>query len=116
MTSPLSPLDDFPVHQVAEVMRHPATSDRNFYDRYYFMLHSSDDELMMIMGFGQYPNLSVQDAFALMRRGSTHRVVRASRRLGVDRLDLSVGPFRIEGLEGLQRVRYSLDPNEHGLS
>ncbi|HSO96235.1 MAG TPA: hypothetical protein VLV81_09365 [Acidimicrobiia bacterium] len=116
MTSALSPLDDFPVHQVAEVMRHPATSDRNFYDRYYFMLHSSDDELMMIMGFGQYPNLSVQDAFGLVRRGSMHRVVRASRRLGLDRMDLSVGPFRIEVLEGLKRVRYVLDANEHGLS
>ena len=37
----LSNLDDFPVHQVAEPMRHAATSDRNFYDRYYFNLHGS---------------------------------------------------------------------------
>ena len=116
MTSALSPLDDYPVHQVAEVMRHPATSDRNFYDRYYFMLHGSDDDLMLITGLGQYPNLSVQDAYALVRRGSLHRVVRASRALGVDRMDLSVGPFRLEVLEGLQRVRFVLEPNEHGLS
>ena len=34
--SPLSPLDDYPVHQIPEVMRHVGTSDRNFYDRYYF--------------------------------------------------------------------------------
>jgi hypothetical protein len=116
MTSALSPLDDYPVHQTAEVIRHPATSDRNFYDRYYFMLHGSDDDLMLIMGMGQYPNLSVQDAFAVVRRGSLHRVVRASRALGVDRMNLSVGPFRIEVLEGLKRVRYVLDPNDHGLS
>ena len=32
----LSPLDDYPVHQIPEVMRHVGTSDRNFYDRYYF--------------------------------------------------------------------------------
>jgi hypothetical protein len=32
----LSPLDDYPVHQIPDVMRHPGTSDRNFYDRYYF--------------------------------------------------------------------------------
>jgi hypothetical protein len=112
----LSPLDDYPVHQAAEVIRHPATSDRNFYDRYYFMLHSSSDELMMIMGMGQYPNLSVQDAFALVRRGTLHRVVRASRELGADRMDLSVGPFRLEVLEGLKRVRYVLEENGHGLS
>lgn len=112
----LSPGDDYPIHQAAEVLRHPATSDKNFYDRYYFMLTSSSDELMMIMGFGQYPNLSVQDAFGLFRRGTTHKVVRASRTLGADRMDTTVGPFRIEVIEGLEKVRYVLEPNEHGLS
>jgi hypothetical protein len=112
----LSPADDYPIHQAAEVIRHPATSDRNFYDRYYFMLHSSSDELMLIAGLGQYPNLSVQDAFVLVRAGTRHRVVRASRTLGIDRMDLSVGPFRLEVLEGLRRVRYTLEPNEHGVS
>jgi hypothetical protein len=112
----LSPADDLPIHQAAEVIRHPATSDRNFYDRYYFMLHSSSDELMLVFGMGQYPNLSVQDAFALVRMGTMHRVVRGSRVLGADRLDLSVGPFRIEVLEGMKKVRYVLEPNEHGLS
>src|SRR5262245_23996598 len=100
--SGLSPYDDFPIHQTAEVLRHPATSDRNFYDRYYFMLHGSSDELMMVMGLGQYPNLSTQDAFALFRRGTTHKVVRASRTIGTDRMDTTVGPFRVEVLEGLK--------------
>src|ERR1035437_2920458 len=116
MASALPPLDDFPVHQVAEVIRHPGPSDRNFYDRYYFMAHGSSDELLLIMGLGQYPNLSVQDAFALVRRGTRHRVVRASPALGVDRMDLTVGPFRLEIIEGLQRIRFVLEPNEHGLS
>jgi len=35
----LSPLDDYPVHQAALPIRHPATSDRNFYDRYYFNMY-----------------------------------------------------------------------------
>ncbi len=35
----LSPLDDYPVHQISEPMRHVGTSDRNFYDRYYFNIH-----------------------------------------------------------------------------
>ena len=61
----LSSMDDYPLHQVAEPIRHAATSDRNFYDRYYFNLHASSDELFMVMGLGQYPNLAVQDAFAV---------------------------------------------------
>ena len=116
MSSALSPLDDYPVHQAPEVMRHPATSDRNFYDRYYFLLHGSSDELLLIFGLGQYPNRSVQDAFALARRGTLHRVVRASRALGADRMDCSVGPFRLEVLEGLSRVRFVLEPTEHPLA
>ena len=99
----LSPLDDYPVHQAALPIRQVTTSDRNFYDRYYFNCHPGTDELMLIVGVGQYTNLGVTDAFALARHGSTHRVVRASRELGADRMDTSVGPFRVEVLEGLRR-------------
>ncbi len=50
----LSPLDDYPIHQAPEVMRHVTTSDRNFYDRYYFNVHPCSDEMMMLIGIGQY--------------------------------------------------------------
>ena len=111
----LSAMDDYPLHQVAETIRHVGTSDRNFYDRYYFNLHAKSGELFMVMGLGQYPNLAVQDAFAVVRRGRQHRVVRASRALG-DRADTAVGPFRVEVLEGLRRLRFVLEPSEHGIA
>jgi hypothetical protein len=111
----LSSWDDYPVHQISEPIRHVGTSDRNFYDRYYFNLHGSSDELFMVMGMGQYPNLGVQDAFAVVQRGGRHRVVRASRELG-DRMDTTVGPFRVEVVKPLRTVRFVLDENEHGLS
>lgn len=111
----LSAGDDYPIHQIAEPIRHPATSDRNFYDRYYFNLHASSDELFVVMGMGQYPNLGVQDAFMLLRTGTEHRVVRASRELG-DRMDTTVGPFNVEVLEPLKKLRFVLEPNEWGLS
>lgn len=112
----LSPLDDYPIHQIPDVMRHVGTSDRNFYDRYYFNCHSRDGEHMLIVGLGQYPNLGVTDAFALSRHGPLHRVVRASRELGDDRMNTSVGPFRVQVLEGLRRLRVVLEPNEYGLA
>ncbi len=111
----ISAWDDFPVHQTSEPVRHAATSDRNFYDRYYFNLHGSSDELFLVMGMGFYPNLGTQDAFAVVRRGAHHRVVRASRELG-DRSDLSVGPFRIEVIEPLRKLRFVLEPSEHAIS
>ena len=111
----LSSFDDFPVHQTHEPVRFVATSDRNFYDRYYFNLHGSSDELFMVIGMGQYPNLAVQDAFACVQRGSDYRVVRASRELG-DRMDTSVGPFRIEVVKPLEELRFVLEETEHGIA
>ena len=51
------------------------TSDRNFYDRYYFNIHGTgevhgtDEELFAVIGVGQYPNLSVADAFVSVQVG-----------------------------------------------
>lgn len=108
----LSQMDDYPLHQVAETLRHVGSSDRNFYDRYYFNMHASSDDLFMVMGMGQYPNLGVQDAFVVVRRGDKHHVVRASRELGSDRMDTSVGPLRIEVIEGLKRVRFVVEESD----
>lgn len=111
----LTPLDDYPIHQVAEVMRHVGTSDRNFYDRYYFNCHACGPDLFLAAGLGQYPNLGVVDAFAIVATGGRQHVVRASRELGADRMDTSAGPFRVEVLEGLRRLRIVLEPNEWDL-
>src|SRR6478672_11851987 len=64
-------MDDYPIHQTAEPIAHVASSDRNFYDRYYFNLHGSTDELFMVIGMGQYPNLATQDAFACVFTDAT---------------------------------------------
>jgi hypothetical protein len=112
----LSPLDDYPVHQIAAPVREVGTSDRNFYDRYYFNCGSRDGDTFLIFGLGQYPNLRTADAFALLRRGTEHRVVRASKEMSADRMDTAVGPFRVEVLEGLKRLRFVLEDNEWGLS
>ena len=113
---PISPMDEYCAHQTHETFDYVYTSDRNFYDRYYFNCHSSSDELFLVTGLGQYPNLGVTDAFVSISHGTDHYVVRASRELGSDRLDTSVGPFRIEVLEGLQSLRLTCAPNEWGVS
>ena len=111
----LSKMDDYPLHQTSDVIRFTQNSDRNFYDRYYFNLINPDEELFIVFGLGQYPNLGTQDAFLLVRHKDQHHVLRASRELG-DRSDISVGPMRIEVLEGLKRLRIVVDDNDSGLS
>ena len=111
----MSSFDEFPVHQTAELIRHAATSDRNFYDRYYFNCGPRDGRVFLVFGMGQYPNLGVQDMFAVARCDDRHTVVRASRPL-TDRADLSVGPFSIEVVEPLRRLRLRLAASDHPLS
>ena len=90
---PISPMDEYLAHQTPETFDQVFTSDRNFYDRYYFNMHASSDELFLVTGMGQYPNLGVTDAFVSISHGDTLYVVRASRELGGDRLDTRVGPY-----------------------
>jgi hypothetical protein len=112
---PLSPADELLVHQTSDTFDHVATSDRNFYDRYYFNMHSSSDELFVIMGLGQYPNLGVTDAFITVSVDQSQHTVRASRELGGDRLDTAIGPLSVEVVEGLKVLRVRCAPNEWGI-
>lgn len=111
MNTMLSRLDDYPVHQIVDVVRHTGTSDRNFYDRYYFNLFNKAGDIFVVFGLGQYPNLAVQDAFLMVRQGDNQDIVRASRPL-TDRADISVGPLKIEVIEGLKTLRLTVAPNE----
>ena len=56
------PLDEYPIHQTPLPIARAASSDRNFYDRSYFNAHNRDGALMLVTGFGVYPNLGVVDA------------------------------------------------------
>ncbi|HMD47046.1 MAG TPA: hypothetical protein VKG43_12845 [Acidimicrobiales bacterium] len=111
----VSAWDDYPVHQAPEFIAHPATSDRNFYDRYYFNMHPCSDAWSAIFGFGTYPNLGVVDAFVDVRRGDRQHIVRASAPL-VDRRDTSVGPISVEVIEPLHRLRVVVEATEHPVS
>jgi hypothetical protein len=112
----LSPLDDYPIHQVAEPVRFVGTTDRNFYDRYYFNAFPLDASFALTCGLGTYPNRDVCDAYVAVTRGDTQHVVRASRQLGEDRMDLTCGPLRIEVVEPMRRQRFVVEPTEHGVA
>jgi hypothetical protein len=112
----LTNLDDYPIHQFAEPMRYAGTSDRNFYDRYYFMGFEIGGEAMFIAGLGVYPNLGVTDAFLAVMHEGMYRVVRASQELELsDRLKPAVGPISVDVVEALKRLRVRCEPNEWGI-
>jgi hypothetical protein len=108
------PLDEYPVHQVPLSMRYMATSDRNAYDRCYLNAHDRTGDVFLVTGLGVYPNLGVIDAYATVRRGDRQLSVRMSDALGEDRTVQEVGPYRIEVVEPLERLRVVCDHDRLG--
>jgi hypothetical protein len=112
----LSKFDDYPIHQTPEPIAHPATSDRNVYDRYWMNGYSDDGEFYFAMGLALYPHRGIMDcAFSVVRDGVQHSF-HASRRAPSEPTDLQVGPFRIEILEPMRSIRVVLEDNETGIS
>lgn len=110
------PLDEYPVHQLPLSMRYTGSSDRNFYDRCYFNAHDRSGDIFLITGLGVYPNLGVTDAYATVRRGDRQWAVRCSDALESRSLDSRVGPYRVEVIEPLSRIRVVCDTPERGLA
>ena len=109
------PMDEYPIHQLPLSLEYVGTGDRNFYDRCYFAGHDRTGDILLITGLGVYPNLGVTDAYATVRRGDRQWAVRFSDALGDDRLHQRVGPYRIEVVEPLRRIRLACDGDEHGI-
>jgi hypothetical protein len=110
-------LDDYLVHQTPETVDRVYTSDRNFYDRYFYGSYSLDGAAYLLLAFGLYPNIGVMDAFATaVIDGKTQYIVRASRAYGHDRMDTRVGPIAVEVVEPLRTSRISCDANDVGLT
>jgi len=112
----ISPFDDYCIHQAPSYLRVPSTTDRNFYDRYFFSGYRPDGGVIFGVAFGRYPNRFVQDAhFTVSLDGSQHSV-HASDALGPDPAECKVGPIQISVEEPMRRLRCRVYPNDTGIS
>ena len=113
----LNKLDDYPIHQTSEPIAHPATSDRNVYDRTWFNGYAADGSYYFGIGMAIYPHRGILDcAFSVVTQGGLQHCFYGSRRAPTERTDMSCGPFRIEIIEPMKRVRVVLDDNDSGLA
>ena len=109
------PLDEYPIHQAPLSMAFMDTGDRNAYDRCYWNAHGRTGDVFLVTGLGVYPNLGVIDAYATVRKGDHQYAIRTSDALGDDRMKQEVGPYRIEVIEPLHKLRLICDADEHGV-
>src|SRR5947208_4202170 len=106
-------LDEFPIHQVPLSLQYVGSSDRNFYDRSYLNAHDRTGDVFLITGFGVYPNLGVKDAYVTVKRGNRQYAAHFSGALDDNRLEKRVGPYRIEDVEPMMKMRQVSDVNEY---
>ncbi|MCB0994647.1 MAG: hypothetical protein KDB21_06135 [Acidimicrobiales bacterium] len=112
----LSPLDDFPVHQVPKPITTPSSSDRNAYGRYWFGAMDRTGAHHVELAFGRYPNLRVTDAHLSVSVGDGQHCFHASREAPIDPMELRIGPFLMEILEPMRSLRITVDDNDTGVS
>ena len=113
----LNKFDDFPIHQTPEPIAHPATSDRNVYDRTWFNGYANDGSYYFGIGMAVYPHRGILDcAFSVVQPDARQHCFYGSRRAPVERSDMEVGPFRMEIIEPMRRVRVVLEDNASGVS
>jgi hypothetical protein len=68
------------------------------------------------VAMGQYPNRAVADAAFNVVHDGRQYAVRASRRIGDERMDTRVGPIAVEVLEPLRTLRVTVQPNAWDLT
>jgi hypothetical protein len=113
----LNRLDDYPVHQTPEPLAHPATSDRNVYDRTWFNGYAQDGSYYFGIGMAVYPHRNILDcAFSVVQPDGRQHCFYGSRRAPAERTEMQVGPFRIEIQEPMRRTRVVLEDNDSGIA
>jgi hypothetical protein len=111
----LSKFDDYAIHQTPEPIAHPASSDRNVYDRYWFNGYAADGEFYFGIGMGLYPHRGILDCGFSIARGGEQHAFHGSRRAPNEPSDTTCGPFSIQIVEPMKSLRVRLEPNSTGI-
>ena len=114
----LHPLDDYPDPPDARADRASRpSSDRNFYDRYFFNGYTRRRRVLLRpRRSALYPNRGIMDCgFSVVRDGEQH-AFHASRRAPREPSRARVGPIAVEIVEPMRALRVRVDANETGIA
>jgi hypothetical protein len=113
---PLAPIDDYMIHQTPDPIRVVWSTDPRIYERFWLICHDHKGELLLVTGLSFYPNLDTAEAYAIVNFKGQHTSVRAFRRLGADRMNMTIGPIKPTIVQGMRLWRYVLEENDWGIS
>jgi hypothetical protein len=113
---PYSAWDEQFTHQLPRPFDEVSVADTSWSDRCYFNLHSPDDSLLIVNGYGNYPNTRHAHGYAKVALADgRHWDLDGFRPCTDDRGDLWAGPMRWTCVEPLERWVIELGPNEAGV-
>tara|TARA_B100000768_G_scaffold178568_1_gene194579 strand:+ start:3608 stop:4705 length:1098 start_codon:yes stop_codon:yes gene_type:complete len=111
----LTPADDYPLHQTPETIN-ISGQNSNFYDRFFFNGYDSNGEIFFAAALGVYPQLNIMDGSFCLSIGNKQYNLRASKEMNNNRLDLKVGPIKVDIIKPLEETALIIDENEYGIS
>ena len=112
----ITSFDDYPIHQAIAPITVPSSTDRNFYDRYWFNGLDPETGYIFEIGIGVYPNRHVIDShFSISFEGKQYSY-HASQRLDQNRLPIKVGPMSLSIDDPIKQLTFSLKDPENKLN
>jgi hypothetical protein len=115
MRHTLTPYDEYPVHTTPYPVSYIPSTDYNWDEGFYYAVMSANEQVFCCTGFRINPNTDMIGGYALINIKGTQRTFRFSRCWRQD-YNLRVGPFHVEVVEPLRRIRLVLQENESGIS
>lgn len=112
---PLTPYDEFPVHQAPYPVSYVPSTDYAWDEGYFYAVYSADAQLIMITGMRINPNADVLGAHVGINLRGRQRTARLSR-LWRQHWYTEIGPLRYDVIEPYRNIRLTLGENEAGFS
>ena len=112
---PLTPYDEFPVHQAPYPLSYVPSTDYAWDEGYFYMVYSADAQVNLITGMRINPNADIIGVHVGINYRGRQRTVRMSRTWR-KQFYTAVGPLRYDVVEPYRDIRLSLGENEAGLT
>lgn len=111
----LTPYDEFPVHQAPHPFSYIPSTDYSWDDGHYVGVFNPDEGVFLATGMRVNPNTDMAGGYALLNVRGRQVTVRFNRCWRRD-FSMCVGPFRIEVIEPMRKLRIVLADNASGMS
>jgi hypothetical protein len=112
---PLTPYDEYPVHQAPYPVSYVPSTDYAWDEGYYYAVYSANPQVILLTGMRINPNADVVGVHVGVNVRGVQRALRMSRTWR-KQFYTAVGPLRYDVIEPYRDIRLSLDTNEAGLA